>query len=118
MDSEQKIKSLLPYDMARGGQVIEKLDLTFVNQNRKNKLHSFATSKIEDLKKEYEDVVELWKWNDYVDSFQINFDPVVGKTYYLYIESTKFVSILSPEEFKKNCVGVTKLCSDGYWIKL
>ena len=29
MDSDQKIKSLLPYDMARGGQVIEKLDLTF-----------------------------------------------------------------------------------------
>jgi len=32
-----KIKSLLPYDMARGGQVIEKLDLTFANHNRKNK---------------------------------------------------------------------------------
>ena len=119
MDSNtEKIKSLLPYDMDRGGQVIEKLDLTFVNHNRKNKLHNFATAKMEDLKKQYDDTVALWEWNSYVDSFNINFDPVIGKIYYLYEESTRFVSILSPQEFRKNCLGKTQLCSDGYWIKL
>lgn len=104
--------------MDRGGQVIEKLDLTFVNQNRKNKLHNYATAKLEDIKKQYDETIALWEWNDYVDSFNIGFDPVVGKTYYLYEGTTKFVSILSPEEFKRKCVGVTKLTSDGYWEQI
>lgn len=104
--------------MDRGGQVIEKLDLTFVNQNRKNKLHNYATAKLEDIKKQYDATIALWEWNDYVDSFNIGFDPVVGKTYYLYEGATKFVSILSPEEFKRKCVGVTKLTSDGYWEQI
>ena len=112
------IKSLIPYDIARGGQVIEKLDLTFVNHNRKNKLHSFASAKMEDLKKQYDETIALWEWNDYVDSFDIGFEPVVGKTYYLYEGVTKFISILTPEEFKKKTLGATKLSVDGYWIKI
>lgn len=112
------IKSLLPYDMARGGQVIEKLDLTFVNHNRKNKLFAYANSKIEEIRKEYQETMALWEWNDYVDGFDINFEPVVGNTYYLYEGVTKFISILSPNEFKRKCLGATKLCSDGYWIKI
>jgi hypothetical protein len=104
--------------MARGGQVIEKLDLTFVNHNRKNKLHSFASAKMDDLKKQYDETIALWEWNDYVDSFDIGFEPVVGKTYYLYEGIRNFVSILSPEEFKKKTLGATKLSADGYWIKI
>lgn len=104
--------------MDRGGQVIEKLDLTFVNHNRKNKLHAYASAKLEDLKNQYQQTIELWQWNDYVDSFDINFEPVIGQTYYLYQGITKFVSILSPEEFKKPCLGSTKLCSDGYWVRI
>jgi hypothetical protein len=118
MKNPQPVKSLIPYDMDRGGQVIEKLDLTFVNQNRKNKLHNYATAKMEDIKKQYDDTIALWEWNNYVDSFNIGFDPVVGKTYYLYEGTTKFVSILSPKEFKRECVGITKLTSDGYWEKI
>lgn len=116
--SKLKIKSLLPYDMDRGGQVIEKLDLTFINHNRKNKLHSYATSKMEDIKKQYDETIQLWEWNEYVDSFNIGFEPVVGKIYYLYEGATKFVSILNPQEFKRKSLGTTKLCSDGYWIKI
>ena len=104
--------------MARGGQVIEKLDLTFANHNRQNKLQSYATSKMDDLRKQYEDTIALWQWNEYVDTFDIGFEPVVGKTYYLYEGVTKFVSILSPIEFKRKSLGTTKLSSDGYWIRI
>lgn len=114
----QKVKALLPYDMDRGGQIIEQLDLTFTNHNRKNKLFTYATSKMDELREQYQNTIELWQWNDYVDSFDINFEPVIGHTYYLYEGVTKFVSILSPQEFKKNSCGSTKLCADGYWIKV
>jgi hypothetical protein len=112
------IKASLPYDLSRGGQVIEKLDLTFVNHNRKNKLHSYAVAKMEELKDQYDETIRLWEWNDYVDSFDIGFEPVIGKTYYLYEGVRNFVSILTPEEFRKKSLGATKLSADGYWIKV
>jgi hypothetical protein len=117
-EKDNLVKSLIPYDVNRGGQVIEKLDLTFINHNRKSKLFHYATSKLEDIKKQYNQTIALWEWNEYVDTFDINFDPVVGKTYYLYEASTKFVSLLSPTEFKRECVGAAKLNSDGYWEKV
>lgn len=113
-----KSKSVLTYDISRGGQVIEKLDLTFVNHNRKSKLYSYATTKIDELRKEYEDTLSLWEWNEYVDSFYIGFEPVIGQTYYLYEGVTRFISILSPTEFRRRAIGATKLCVDGYWIQI
>jgi len=115
---EDQIKSLLPYDTSRGGQVISKIDLSVIDSNRKSKLYNYASSKMEDIKKQYDDTIALWEWNEFVDSFSIGFEPVVGKKYYLYESSTKFISILSPAEFRKECVGITKLNSDGYWEKI
>jgi hypothetical protein len=73
---------------------------------------------MEDIKKQYEDTLMLWEWNNYVDTFEIGFEPVIGKTYYLYQGVTKFISIITPQEFKKKSLGATKLCSDGYWIEV
>ena len=115
---EDPIKSLLPYDTSRGGQVIEKIDLSVIDTNRKSKLYNYASSKMEDIKRQYDETLALWEWNEYVDSFNIGFEPVVGKIYYLYERSTKFISILSPEVFKRECIGITKLNCDGYWEKL
>ncbi len=115
---EDPIKSLLAYDTSRGGQVIEKLDLSLIDSNRKSKLYNYASSKMEDIRRQYEETISLWEWNEFVDSFHIGFEPVVGKTYYLYETSSKFISILSPQEFKKECVGMTKLTSDGYWERI
>ena len=113
---DEHIKSMLPYDVSRGGQVVEKLDLKYINI--KYELHAYAVAEMDDLRNQYEQTMALWQWNEYVDSFDINFEPIVGKTYYLYQGITKFVSILSPTEFKRSCLGVTQLSHDGYWVKL
>jgi len=98
--------------------VITQIDLSVIDTNRKSKLYNYATAKMDDIKRQYEETIALWEWNEFVDSFKIGFEPVVGKTYYLYEASTKFLSILSPTEFRKECVGITKLNSDGYWEKV
>ena len=98
--------------------MIEKIDLSIIDSNRKSKLYNYASSKMEDIKRQYEETIDLWEWNEFVDSFRIGFEPVVGKTYYMYETSSKFLSILSPEEFRKECVGITKLTSEGYWEKI
>jgi hypothetical protein len=112
-------KSSLPYDVSRGGQSIELIDLSIFKNNTKNKLNHCIVSKTEELKKQYNEMIDLWEWNNYVETFSINFEPIKGNIYYLYEASTKFLSILSPTELKSyKYLGSTKLNSDGYWERL
>jgi hypothetical protein len=112
------IKSILPYDVERGGQKIELLDLSIFKNKQQNSLNTYILAKAEEIQKEYNKLVEIYKWNEYVMSFKINFEPIVGRIYYLYEATTNFVSILSPKELTMcKFVGATKLTADNYWIK-
>lgn len=113
------IKSILPYDVERGGQVIQLLDLSIFQNKQQNSLNKYIQAKAEEIQKEYQDLLEIYNWNEYVMKFKINFEPVVGKTYYLYEATTNFVSILSPKELTTcKYVGCAKLTADNYWTKI
>lgn len=112
------IKSMLPYDVERGGQAIQLLDLSIFQNKQQHALSKYLTAKAEEIQKEYNTLLEIYKWNEYVMNFKINFEPIVGKVYYLYEATTNFVSILSPRELTTcKFVGSTKLTADNYWIK-
>ena len=69
---------------------------------------------IEKLYKEYSDSVLVWE-------SKISFDPIVGKTYYLYnFNGVNTLSLISPEEWnKKYCfIGGFVLNSDRKWIRI
>jgi hypothetical protein len=112
------IKSILPYDVERGGQTIQLLDLSIFQNKQQNALNKYIEAKINDIQDEYHKLLEIYKWNEYVMSFKINFEPIVGRVYYLYEATTNFVSILTPKELTTcKFVGSTKLTPDNYWIK-
>ena len=112
------IKSILPYDVERGGQPIQLLDLSIFQSKQHNALNKYIEAKAHEIQKDYKELVELYNWNEYIMQFKINFEPIVGKTYYLYEATTKFISILTPKELTTcKCVGSAKLTSDNYWIK-
>lgn len=111
-------KSILPYDVERGGQIIQLPDLSIFQNKQQNALAKYIQASIEDLQTKYLNLLEIYKWNEYVMSFKINFEPVVGKVYYLYEASTNFISILTPDELTTcKFIGSTKLTADNYWIK-
>lgn len=113
------IKSILPYDVERGGQAIQMLDLSIFQNKQQNALNKYIEAKAHEIQKEYNELLEIYKWNEYVMSFKINFEPIVGRVYHLYEASTNFVSILTPKELTTcKFVGSTKLTSDNYWIKI
>ncbi len=69
--------------------------------------------KIQKLYQEYNDSVMVWE-------SKISFDPIVGKSYYLYnFKGINTLSLLSPEDWnKKDCfIGEFLLNSDRKWIK-
>lgn len=69
--------------------------------------------KVEKMYQEYLDSVMVWE-------SKISFDPIVGKTYYLYdFKGINTLSLLSPEDWnKKDCfIGEFVLNSDRKWIR-
>lgn len=69
---------------------------------------------IEKLYQEYSDSVLVWE-------SKISFDPIVGKTYYLYnFNGVNTLSLISPEEWnRKDCfIGGFVLNSDRKWIRI
>lgn len=69
---------------------------------------------IEKLYQEYSDSVLVWE-------SKISFDPIVGKTYYLYnFNGINTLSLISPEEWnRKDCfIGGFVLNSDRKWIRI
>jgi Protein of unknown function (DUF2452) len=69
--------------------------------------------RIEKLYQEYLDSVMVWE-------SKISFEPIVGKTYYLYdFEGVNTLSLLSPTDWGKteNFLGEFTLTSDRKWIR-
>lgn len=69
--------------------------------------------RIEKLYQEYLDSVMVWE-------SKISFEPIVGKTYYLYdFDGVNTLSLLSPTDWGKteNFLGEFTLTSDRKWIR-
>jgi hypothetical protein len=100
---------------------IELLDLNKFQSIRHLNLSKKIETKLEELKAEYNNLVDLYNWNAFVDTFECNIQCTMGQTYYLYEtdEGRKFLSIIDPDSFtfKFKFHGATTLNSDGYFVK-
>jgi hypothetical protein len=108
--------------MEIAGPKIEVPDLLRFETARNHSLSNKIMSRLKDLEREYNELVELQRWNQFVEGFQINFQTRLNQDYYLYESSTgrKFLSLISPAEIgvTYNFHGRTRLHSDGYFVKV
>ena len=82
--------------------------------------HTF-NNKIESLKNEYEKLIEQYNTNDMLYSAKMNFEPLIGQTYHLYLDEKKdeqFLSLIPPNSWKKTHIGDFKLNHDKVWVKV
>lgn len=88
------------------------------NEKGVNALHYF-TSKFEELKNQYCELIELANDTEKVYNAKYSFVPAVGKTYHLYKSSDKgfFLSIIEPNEWSMEHEGSFKFTSDNTWEK-
>ena len=113
-------KALMPY----GDSVAApKIDIpntnAWVAQQSVNVNH-FLSTKFLELKKEYAELIALYKWNELVNKSEFSFIPVKGHTYYLYQRENEklFLSLIEPEYWNQLFVGSVTLDSDNKWIKI
>jgi len=84
------------------------------------KADKYFSSRLNELKSEYENLVDEYKWSNIIYNALYNFQPILGEPYYLYLnkDNKHFLSIIEPSEWNQTYVGAFKLLNNGKWEKV
>lgn len=98
----------------------QKFEPIVVDKSEGIKADRFFNSRLTELKKEYELLVSKYVDTKLVYGSDYNFQPIVGETYHLYERKngSKFLSMISPNDWKQKYVGSFILLNNGTWEKL
>ena len=98
----------------------QKFDTIVVDKSEGIKADKYFNSRLTELKKEYDSLVSKYVDTKLVYGSDYNFQPIVGETYHLYERKngSKFLSMISPDDWKQEYVGSFILLNNGTWEKL
>ncbi|NDF16873.1 MAG: DUF2452 domain-containing protein [Verrucomicrobia bacterium] len=117
-DSFVTDRRLRSYPTEIGSQNFSPEDTSLFKLEKAKALKSHFTQKLTEIQKEYQNLISQISINERLYSAKINFQPVVGHIYFLYLSKNgEFISIISPEEWnnKFELIGKFQLLSDGRW---
>jgi hypothetical protein len=111
---------IMPYGTDLGAPSIRPENIENWKNSKIIKVNKEFSNRYEFLKKQYDDLIEEFKWNDIIYGSKFNFEPVVGETYYLYYgqNGKKFLSLIEPNQWNKEHIGTFTLNFDNKWIKI
>jgi hypothetical protein len=110
---------LLPYGSNIGAPSIKIDNVDGWKKSNVFKVNKELNTRFEELKNQYQRLIEEYEWNQLVYSAHYNFEPIIGETYHLYRNNDKiFLSLIKPEEWKLEYLGSFKLDSNNKWNKL
>ena len=94
---------LLPYGSNASAPAIKLEDVSSWKSLGANKVNKQFSAKFNQLKEEYHQLVEEYKWNDLVYKANFSFEPIIGETYHLYTgkDGSPFLSLIGPNEWLK-----------------
>lgn len=112
--------SLLPYATNVGAPAIKTDDVVAWKTRGIHQLNKDFENKFNELKQQYQNLMQEYEWNDIVYNAKFSFEPVIGEIYHLYIgnDGVHFLSLIGPTEWNKEHLATFKLNSDKKWIKL
>jgi hypothetical protein len=111
---------LLPYGSNVGAPSIKVDNIESWKNSKVIKVNKEFNNRYESLKKQYDELLEEFKWNEIVYNSKFNFEPVVGETYHLYYgqNGSTFLSLIEPNQWSREHTGSFTLNYDNKWIKL
>lgn len=112
--------SLLPYGTNVGAPSIKINDIVDWKSRGISNVNKEFETKFNELKLQYESLIEEFQWNEIIYNSKFSFEPVVGEVYYLYTstDGNYFLSLIPPYQWDKNHIGSFKLNSSKKWEKL
>lgn len=119
-ETQQYDAALRAYGTSASAPAITPLNTSTWRNDGINKVNQQFKSKFNELRKEFEEMMNQFEYNDLVYNAAFNFEPIVGEIYYLYHtkNSEPFLSIISPEQCNFNHLGTFQLTSQKMWEKL
>lgn len=111
---------LKPYGTDLGAPAIKTDEVSTWKGIGVNKVNKQFYAKFDELKEEYQRLIEEYKWNELVYKSKFNFEPVLGETYHLYVgnDGSLFLSLIAPHEWSKEHIGSFIINSERKWIKI
>ena len=91
--------ALTPYATNLGAPAIVPDDVTSWKNTNINKVNHKFKSQFEDIKAQYEKMIEQFEYNNLIYSAKFSFEPILGKIYHLYKKENDdvWLSLISPE---------------------
>jgi len=119
-ETQQYDAALKPYGTSASSPVIKPLNTATWRNDGVDRVNKQFKSKFDELKKEYEDMMNQFEYNDLVYNAKFNFEPIIGETYHLYNNKKEesFLSIISPDQCNFKHFGSFRLNSQKMWEKL
>lgn len=112
--------NLLPYGIVPSAPAIQLPNVDLFKKNKSQTVKHHFESKFQELKKQYEDMLQEIHINDMIYAARYNFVPIVGKTYHLYQSGQEHIlSMIEPEKWNKyTFVGSFRLASTDIWERV
>ncbi|CAI8429785.1 MAG: Uncharacterised protein [Flavobacterium sp. SCGC AAA160-P02] len=119
-ETQQYDAALRAYGTSASAPSIKPLNTSTWRNDGITKVNQQFKSKFNELKKEFDEMMNQFEYNDLVYNATFNFEPIIGEIYYLYHtnNSEPFLSIISPEQCNFNHLGTFRLTSQKMWEKL
>lgn len=119
-DTQQYDAAIKPYGTSSSSPVIKPLNTATWRNDGVDRVNKQFKSKFDELKKEYEAMMEQFEYNDLIYNAKFNFEPTLGEVYYLYNDKKEepFLSIIQPDQCNFNYLGSFRLNSQKMWEKI
>jgi hypothetical protein len=110
----------LTYGSNQGAPAIKLEDVGGWKQMQAGVANKQFKSRYDELKEEFQKLIDEVNWNELVYQSTYSFIPVMGETYHLYVreDDSTFLSLINPNQWNKKYVGSFKLDSTQKWIKV
>ena len=120
-EEEQKYDAALkPYCASASSPVIQPLNTASWKNDGIQRVNKQLKSKFDEVKAQYEELMQKFHYNDLVYNAKFSFEPNIGEIYHLYNNKKQesFLSIIAPEQCSFQYLGSFRLNSDKMWEKI
>ncbi|MBU3011276.1 DUF2452 domain-containing protein [Polaribacter vadi] len=119
-ESQQYDAALKPYGTSASSPVIKPLNTASWKNDGIQRVNKQFKSKFDEVKAQYEELMQKFQYNDLVYNAKFSFEPIFGENYHLYNNKNNepFLSIIAPEQCSFEYLGSFRLNTDKMWEKI
>lgn len=118
--TQQYDAALKPYGTSASSPVIKPTNTATWTADGVRRTNKILKGKFDEVRKEYEILMEKFRYNDMLYNAKFGFEPIIGETYHLYLNKKEelFLSIIAPDQWNLEFKGSFRLNSDKMWEKV